>query len=340
LIAALGATVLAHNWGLFLVAAILIAGVLTGARAGRGDRARVAALAAGGVAVLYAAWVPTLLAQVAHTGAPWALAPDLGDLAGTAAGGLGGTGPALLLLAGGLLCVVRLRRQTPPVVALMAVSAVGVVTFAFVASQVEPAWAGRYVAVAVGPLVLMVACLLARSATLGLAALMVVSILGLTDPRTHQLEHKDNVRAVAAWLRTTGLDAADVVVSAHPERGPVLYHYLGRGPRYADLLGPVDDPRAFDWRDAFDRLERPAPARIAGDLVASIRPGSLLVLMVPEVRGSGWSAPWTRLVRARSLAWERLLIADVRLRRLGAVPGATGAPRPRSVFAVVFRRVA
>jgi len=375
LVMALAAVALTHNWGLFLAAATLVAGSLTGMRSADPDGSRDpqprtrplrrreyfdgllvrdGALVAAGVMVLYLVWLPTLAFQAAHTGAPWSQTPRSGDLMEAFGGALGGTGPALVLLAAGAAAIVLQSRGPGPVapvagrrsgsgrgapVALLAFSALGTVGLAFIGSQIEPAWAGRYGAVAVGPLILLAACLLGRAGRLGLVALAVVCALGLADPRTGRLERKDNVRAVAAGLRSAGIGAGDIVISAHPERGPVLRHYLGSGPRYADLLGPVPDAQVFDWRDALDRLQRAAPARTADPLVVSLRGGGRLVLVVPELRAGSWTAPWTRLVRERARAWQRSLDGDPRLRRVAAVPARAGAPRPRTVQALVFRRV-
>lgn len=355
----LAAVALTHSWGVFLVAATAVTATATGLRSvsreSRRRRLLDVLLVSLGATALYAVWLPTLIFQAAHTGAPWSQTPGLRDLADTLAGAVGGTGPAAVLLgvavALAVLWLVRRReravtgegrgplRDQGAAIVLLAGSGLGAVVIAFGASQVEPAWAGRYAAVAVGPLLLLAALVLGRAGTPGIAALAVVCVLGLADPRTGALERKDNVRAVAGALRTAGVDDGDVVVSAHPERGPVLRHYLGGGPRYADLLGPVAEPRVFDWRDALERLERSEPARVADALVASIRPGGRLALVVPELRAGRWTAPWTRLVRARTPVWERLLAADPRLRRLGAIPAAAPTPRPRTVRAVVFRRV-
>jgi mannosyltransferase len=63
-----------HDWALFLVAGMAI--VWLGLWC-RGDvRGRDGVLVAGAVTVLYAPWVPTLLFQARHTGAPWGLAPS------------------------------------------------------------------------------------------------------------------------------------------------------------------------------------------------------------------------------------------------------------------------
>ena len=62
--------------------------------------------------MLYAPWLPTLLAQARHTGAPWSTAPSIHDLVLAPTYVLGGEGAflALALVAGaGLTEVVRRR---------------------------------------------------------------------------------------------------------------------------------------------------------------------------------------------------------------------------------------
>jgi hypothetical protein len=69
-------------------------------------------LVALGVALLYAPWVATLLAQARHTGAPWSTPPSIRDLVMAPMAVLGGEGPyyALALVGGaGLAAVVRNR---------------------------------------------------------------------------------------------------------------------------------------------------------------------------------------------------------------------------------------
>lgn len=342
LVVVLAALLLTHTWAVFLLAAGGVA-VALGLGAARDDAqrralARDGALAAGGAAVLYLPWLPSLVAQVRDTGAPWSDRPGAGDLLEVLAAPAGGTPTALLLLAAGALGVRRLpRAERRTVVALAGVGA-GAVLLAFGASQLEPAWATRYAAVAVGPLLLAAALGVAAAGRAGLVALAVVAGLGLADARTERLETKDPVREVAGALRRAGVGAGDLVISAHPERGPVARHYLGAGPRYADLLGPVRDPRIFDWRDATARLRAADPQRLAAALVASVRPGHAVVLLAPELRSGRWTAPWTRLVRDRTPRWEAALDADPRLRRVAELPRPGTAPAPRGLRAVRYVR--
>ena len=61
-----------HNWALFLCVGLAAATVLCARR-----RLKRFALVAAGVALLYLPWVPIVLSQVRHTGAPWSTSPGL-----------------------------------------------------------------------------------------------------------------------------------------------------------------------------------------------------------------------------------------------------------------------
>ncbi|MBA3306411.1 MAG: glycosyltransferase family 39 protein, partial [Thermoleophilaceae bacterium] len=72
-----------HNWGLFLAVGTVIALVPAWrATADRRAFSRDVAVAYGAVALLYAPWLPTLISQAAHTGAPWSQRPSLADVLG------------------------------------------------------------------------------------------------------------------------------------------------------------------------------------------------------------------------------------------------------------------
>lgn len=339
LVVVLAALALTHTWAFFLLGAGAVA-LLAAARAAPDGRAlaRDGALVAAGVTVLYAPWVPSLVAQVRDTGAPWSDRPGAGDLVEVLAATMGGTVPALLLLLAGGLGVRALPPGRRRVAAGLAATGGGALVLAFAAAQVEPAWATRYAAVAVGPLLLLAALGVSAAGRIGIVALAVVAVLGVADTRTERLETKDPVREIATDLRAAGIGAGDLVVSAHPERGPVARHYLGAAPRYADLLGPVADPRIFDWRDALARLRAADPERVAASLVGGIAPGRSVVLLLPEVRTGRWTAPWTRLVRELAPRWEDVLDADPRLRRVAVLPPTGTPPAARGLRAVRYVR--
>ena len=74
----LGAELYTHNWALFLGAALFVAWLVLLGLAPAGDRRtriRDGALGFGLAALVYLPWVPSLLFQAAHTGAPWSRLP-------------------------------------------------------------------------------------------------------------------------------------------------------------------------------------------------------------------------------------------------------------------------
>jgi hypothetical protein len=337
--AAMAAMLYTHNWALVLGAASVVTLATVwwwSAPEGRRPLLRDAALAYGAVAVVYLPWVPSLIWQARHTGAPWATRPSLDDLIEAIGLVLGGAtvGIALLLVAGSGLAMLireRLDRRTAALVLLTAAAPL----IAWLASQVSPAFANRYFASFVGPLVLVAAVGLSHAGRLGIVCLAVVALYWLT-PRTGELEHKSNVRGVAASIAplvTTG----DLVVSTHPEALPLIAYYMPKGVRYADVLGPVEDPRVFDWTDALDRLQAAKPKPTIDRLLRRMLPRQEVVLVQPILRTGRWKAPWTSLVRRRVVQWERRLDSDPRVRREAQVPVFGYDRLPRGVRAVVYR---
>lgn len=341
-----------HNWSIFLLAGSVAAALALWWRAPqRGAFARDVALAYGGIGLLYLAWVPTLLYQAAHTGAPWALRPSPTQLVEgmfTAMGG-GGGGPLLLIVAGAgiasLLGRPRAGAAAPAAedtgqrarAALgLTVMLLGGLLIAWLASQISPAWTNRYLAVFVGPVVLLGGIGLASARALGIAALAVLVFLW-ADSRVVALESKSNVREVAASIEYRPVNTGDLVISTHPEQVAVLHYYLGDRFRYATSLGAQDDPRYLDWTDATDRLLLTPPTPTARELVDRMQPGQAVILVLPILRSYRWNAPWTRLVKRRSIEWERALNADARLRRVESFPRFGLRPPPRGVRAVLYR---
>jgi uncharacterized membrane protein len=342
------ATIYTHNWGLFLLGGMVVAWLVLARTAAPGDRrplVRDGLLGFGGVALLYLPWLPTVIEQAQRTGAPWSEAPDLDALVNGLQVLVGGVETALLIAAlgiGGLLTLRRAPADTPRARAVLAlaVSLAVAVGLAFLASQISPAWASRYFAAFVGPALLLAGAGLVRFGRLGLVALAVVLVLWC-DPRTHQIKGKSDAYRVARTLKESGLIAPrDLVVSVHPEQGPLMRYYLGDALhlQWADSLGPVADPQVFDWRDALRRLREAGPKRTLDGLAPSVAPGHHLILIQPIIRTSRWGAPWTSLVRRRAPQWERALDHDPRFVRVAPVPAFRGRALPRGVRAVVYLR--
>ncbi len=346
----LAALLYTHNWGIFLLAAmvgttgvLLLRPDLTGLPFAAGRRRRVlidGVLAFGGAALLFAPWVPTLLYQSAHTGAPWALAPTWRAAEQIPLALLGGAVAAVLtLITGGVGLYAGLRRGPQPrLAAARALALVLVLTVAgaWSFSKLSPAWANRYFAIFLGPFLLLVAFGLAqipqrlgRPRPIGVAAMAALGLLWVAGARTPPRAFKSNVAPVAARVGPA-LRPGDVVFDTHPEEVPVIVRYMPPGLRYATPLGPVADPRFMDWRDALTRLRASRVTNSLAPLVRSLAPGARLVFIQPVINGvNPWRAPWTHLVKVRSTEWSRALAADPALVRLSV------APRARHVYAQV-----
>ena len=302
-----------HNWGLFFAGGALAAlGYLLTQSDDRRGLALDGALAFGAVALLFAPWVPTLGYQVAHTGAPWSTPPSPAQLLGGPAFIAAGDGAAMaLILAGGTGIAALLRRERgrerTAVVATI-VLVVATVLFAWIASQISPAWANRYLAVVLGPFVLFLAAGLVRGGRLAVVALALVAVFWLAYQAP---DEKSNVEKVAAKVAPR-LEPGDLVISTHPEQIPVLHYYLPPGLRYANEMGPVADPTVMDWRDAVARLRATRPQTDLEPLLDRLPVGGRILFIRPIFDRRGWQAPWTSLVRIRSGQWARALRTDNR----------------------------
>jgi hypothetical protein len=298
-----------HNWGLFFCVGLAVATAFFARRHWReGAAAGVA------VVILYAPWVPTLLYQTRHTGAPWATRPGVHALV-LAPGSVFASdvifGVLALAAASGL---VRLRRDAAPM-ALLVIAGATIVA-AWTESQVSSSWASRYFAVLLGPVLLAAGVGLARAGKLGIAALAMAIFLW---PGYALHDDKSNVRAIAAGVAPY-LHRGDLVLSTHPEQIPALRYYLGVRVRYATQLGLVTDARIMDWRDALMRIKAVTVQRNLEPVLASVKPGQHLVVVSPVFRDyRAWRAPWTGEVYATSQLWTRSIAADPRFEELTGV---------------------
>jgi len=335
LVPAIDLAVYTHNWALFLCVGLAAATV-----AFVRERLRLFALVAAAVAVLYLPWLPTLLAQARHTGAPWATAPSFRDLVLAPGAVLGGDAVlvAVVLAAAAALARRLAGEERTIALALATVAGVTVLT-AWISSQISPAWTTRYFAVAFGPIVLVAARAFVRAERLGLVALIAVVFLWAGYSVR---DDKENARQITAALAPS-MRPGELVVSTHPEQVPVLRYYLGGGLRWATTLGPVADPGIFDWRDAVDRLRAASMRREVDRTIAAVRPGGTFVVVAPVFRDyRAWKATWTRLVWQRSLAFTGILERDPRVRLVRHVT-TNEIARKRNYFkplqAFLYRRV-
>ena len=341
---ALAVALYTHNWALFLGASMFVVWLALLVLAPAAERrARVidGALGFGITALLYLPWVPTLLFQAAHTGAPWSRKPDYEQITMEATHRLlGHTAWLVLVVAagGGVAALVqagRGRQLTAQGRAVLAVGviAVGTVLLAWEASQFSPAWAMRYLAIAVPPFLLLVAAGLANARGIGILGLIIVVFLWGYDvwPTT-----KSNVRPVAHAIGPS-LSPGDVVVSTQPEQVPVLHHYLPPGLRYATLTGYVKDVGVTDWRDGVERLRASSPEHDLKPIMDALRPGQRLVMVTPIIFSMDrWNAPWTKLVRLRSAEFKQYASSDPRFAPTSVYPPFPRKEGPNPVEATVL----
>jgi mannosyltransferase len=321
-----------HNWALFFVVGAVVA-LAVCYRENRDRMLLIDATIAFGVAALaFLPWLPSLLYQARHTGAPWSNPPSPLELVGGIGVVLSGEGALVaLFLAGGLgaLEVVR-RRGSLDRTALFAIVgiAVGTLLSGWLYSQFSPAWANRYLGVLVGPLILLAAFGLPRARRFGLVALGLVVIFwgAYFAP-----DRKSNVNMVGEAF-SASVERGDLVISTQPEQVPVLAYYLPSGLEYATPLGPVEDPSVMDWRDALPRLEAATVDRNLEPLLAELPVGADVMLVAPVVRDEdAWTSPWTSLVLRRSHEWSLALGGDERFTRTQAFQPAYTEPVPRAL---------
>jgi len=305
----LAALVYTHNWALFVCAGLAV----TTAVVAR-DRWKSFALVAVGVAVLYAPWLPTLLYQVQHTGAPWSTRPSFHNLILAPGAVLSGDGPlmAFALVGGtGLAAYVRRRDdEDRRIILTLAYTVAFTVLLAWIESQFSPAWTTRYFAVVLGAIIVVAARGLVTAGRLGLIALIAV-IFVWTGFSAHP--DKENARQLAQQLKP-GMHHAELVLTTHPEQVPVLRYYFGPEFRYANTFGFVSDPQVFDWADAVSRLRNTAAKQTENELVDSVGVGENIIVITPVFRDyRAWDAKWTKLVWEKATLWTHILETDPRL---------------------------
>ncbi|HEY7631638.1 MAG TPA: glycosyltransferase family 39 protein [Thermoleophilaceae bacterium] len=333
-----------HNWALFFIAAALTGlAVLLWQADGENRRALLkdGLLSFGGALVLFLPWLPNFIFQARHTGAPWSTPPSLHSLRVATSMTVDGDRMAVAILLGAGAGIAAMLQRDRPLLERKA-TIVGLILFfgtllwAFIGSQVSPAWAYRYYAAFVGPLLLMAGVGLSRAGKLGLVATAL--ILAFWIP-FQSIAHKSIDRHVM-WTAAPHLKKGDLVIVTHPEQVPVVNYYAPKGLRWANEFGAVPDTRVMDWVDAMDRLKAATPQKNLEPLLAPMKPGQHVLLLRPIVEGTGgWGAPWTSLVRERSADWARALLHDPRFKLTRRLPKLRSDYHPKGLRALIFTRV-
>jgi len=261
------ALLLTHYYALYTIAAV---GLVLLWHAWRGEeraaaRRAVAAVVAGGV--LFAPWVPILLYQSAHTGAPWGASGrglrTVVDTLGVLVSGYRDAGPVPMLLAAGLIALavfgraIGRRRFEIDLVGREPARTLAVLTFgglllAVVVSRLTgQAYVPRYASVAFPGVVLLVALGVAAfgDARLRLVALVVMAVLGAQGIQPVMAYERTQAATVARHLRASA-QPGDVVTYCPDQLGPSVSRLLPASLGVTQLTYPrAGDPHFVDWVD-------------------------------------------------------------------------------------------
>ncbi len=321
-LAGLGAVVAAllytHYWaGLFVAA---LAGFLLVETLMRREGARplLAAVVAGCIPFL--AWAPTLLFQVAHTGAPWARPPGTGLVAITLAAFAGGGTDAgnllevafIGLLGAAFFADLRAPDHSRSGRVLVGIGMTTLLLGVALTSWSSQGYAPRHAAVALAPLVVAAALALARLHPPRTAAVVTaaVTVLGLvaaipavTDNRT---QGADIAKAIAATAQP-----GDLVVTCPDQLAPAIERVRPVSTfRYPP--SPSEPRGRIDWTDYKDHLDAASPLLFASEVDRLAGRHRVLLAWSPNYVRVGAACRTTRNALARLRPQARTL---VRLRR-------------------------
>ena len=333
-----------HAWGIFFGVGSVIALIpIWRASSERGVIVRDAIKAYVGAGILFLPWLPTFLYQSQHTAAPWDSSPRFGAPVQLSRDLLGGDRVAVALLIAAVIGFIALFRtvrdgsdgsvsdagrpraagwrHSPEITAMWALIVLPVATlaFAWLASQITPAWVSRYFAPTLGPILLLAAYGCSRAGVVGIVAIA-ASMVFLANPASFAPAYKSDVRDIGGEM-TPLVHPGDLVIVTQPEQVPLVWYYLPPGLQYANTIGRVSDPRYMNWIDALKRLTDANWAATAQSLVASLRPGQQVLFVRPMTEGAqSWQAPWTIMVRRRSAQWGSILSSDPSLEPVAVAP--------------------
>ncbi len=341
----LAALLYTHNWTFFLGTGLLAAVVVLWRDAEAGGRRtlrRDAIVGFGTTALLFAPWVPSFVRQTLHTGAPWAQPPTAKTLLHSPdllLGGQPGT-IVVVLAAGSGLAVLwqgarRDRRVTVPM--LLALFVVPIVV-AWVVSQASPAWATRYLAIALVPLLLLAAVGLRHAGRLGGVGLALLVVLWTFHGAPNA---KSNAHYVATTLAPM-LHPHDLVISTQPEQLPVLHYYLhdDLGLRWATPFGETKELGVTDWRDGAAHFDRTSVDGQLLPLLKSVDKGGQVLLVKPIIYvPKRWRAPWTSRVHNRTIEYEGIMRGDSRFALTAIVPQYFRLPGPNPLQGLLFTKL-
>jgi hypothetical protein len=344
---ALCAMLYTHTWAVFFVAATAIA--LVPCVVVAPDRRRIlldALLAFGAAGVGFLPWVPNLLYQRAHTGAPWAPLPSGHELFIRPVLLVGGWISFIILAPLSVLGVAEMmrRRRSRPTVAYgvaALIMAVFIVT-AWVGAHLNPGWSPRYFVAIIASIILVAAVALSRAGRWGLVALIAIAFVSANPVRLFSepkfgMAGLSNLKGAAHSIAPR-LQPGDLVLSMEPGQLTTLYHYLPPGLRYATSMGPVRDPGVIDWRDVVDRLENADVGRNVTELVDAVPVGGHVVVATPNFIRETDLTRYFQLVNRDGRVLIQTVSRDPRMVQQVVVPRAGKYPVGASAHLRVFER--
>lgn len=281
------ALLLTHYWAIFLLATVGLALLV---RAWRHPHARplvrraLLGITAGGV--LFLPWVPTMLYQSAHTGAPWATRPDIGSLFELPLDWGGGGGPVGRVLGTAIIPLIllavfaRRRPGSSTVTAIRPVGATagigivvgGTLVLALVVSMATSgAVVGRYTAVVV-PMVLLLVAFGIRTLPpgVGVATLATVVVFGLLGGLTIARTTHTHAGRVAAALNEQAAPG-DLLVYCPDQLAPGVEARLEVAAVDRLTLPRQMNPSVVDWTDYTERIDALKLRRVAEEIAAVVR---------------------------------------------------------------------
>jgi mannosyltransferase len=262
-----GALLLTHYYALYTVAAV---GAVLAWHAWRGEEragARRALLSMIAGSLLFIPWVPVLLYQAAHTGAPWGNTGSglrtVVDTLGVLITGYRDPGPVPLLIALALIALavfgraVGRRRFEVDLVGREPGRTLAVLTFGglllavAVSDLTGQAYVPRYASIVFPGVLLLVAVGVASfgDARLRLGALVLMAGLGIAGIQPIMAYERTQAASVARQLRAEA-QPGDVVVYCPDQLGPSVSRLLPAGLGLRQITYPkADDPKFVDWVD-------------------------------------------------------------------------------------------
>jgi mannosyltransferase len=278
---ATGALLLTHYYALYTVAAV---GLVLAWHAWRGEEragARRALLSMVAGSLLFLPWVPVLLYQAAHTGAPWGSTgrgfKTVVDTLGVLVTGYRDPGPVPLLLALGLIALavfgraVGRRRFEIDLVGREPGRTLAVLTFGglllavAVSDLTRQAYVPRYASIVFPGVLLVIAVGVASfgDARLRLGAL--VAMAGIGGVGIHPIMAYERTQAadVARQIRAEA-QPGDVVVYCPDQLGPSVSRMLPDSLGLTQITYPkADSPKLVDWVDYRATIRRTDVTRFA-----------------------------------------------------------------------------